>query len=135
MKKKFSRSWNKSKQPRKQRKYVANAPNHIKTRFLRAHLEKTIKEKYKKRSARIRKGDEVLIMRGEFRKKKGKVKSFDIRKSFVYIEGIKRKKSNGQESDVGIKSSNLMITVMETKDKIREKILNRGNENEKIRDA
>jgi len=42
MKQKFSTTWKASKQPRKQRKYSANAPLHIKRKMLSANLSKTL---------------------------------------------------------------------------------------------
>ena len=59
---------------------------------LSAHLSKDLIKKYKKRSFPLRKGDEVEIMRGEFKKKKGKISKVDLKKSKVYIEGINTKK-------------------------------------------
>ena len=50
MKTKFSSSWIKSKQPRKQRKYRRYAPLHIKQRFVSAHLSKELHKKYNKRN-------------------------------------------------------------------------------------
>ena len=73
MKTKFSGSWVKSKQPRKQRKYRYNAPLHIRQKFVGAHLSRELRKKYGKRSASLRKGDNVKIMRGQFRNKSGKV--------------------------------------------------------------
>ncbi len=62
MKKKFSDKWKASKLPRKQRKYLANAPLHIKRKFLSANLSKELRKKHGKRSIPIRKGDTVRIM-------------------------------------------------------------------------
>ena len=70
MKKKFSREWIRSKQPRKQRKYNYNAPLHIKGKFMAAHLSKDLMKKYNRRSIRVRKGDKVILLRGQFKKKK-----------------------------------------------------------------
>ena len=44
MKSVFSKTWVRSKQPRKQRKYVANAPLHIKGKMVRAHLSKDLQK-------------------------------------------------------------------------------------------
>ena len=50
MKRKFSKSWKSSKQPRKQRKYSANAPLHLKRKLLSVNLSKELRKKYGKRS-------------------------------------------------------------------------------------
>ncbi|MCD6275005.1 MAG: 50S ribosomal protein L24, partial [Candidatus Aenigmarchaeota archaeon] len=50
MKQLFSKSWVKSKQPRKQRKYRHNAPKHIRQKFMHANLSKELREKYNRRS-------------------------------------------------------------------------------------
>ena len=84
MKKKFSTSWISSTQPRKQRKYRANAPLHTKHKFLSANLSKSLRQKYGKRSLPLRKGDEVLVMRGSFKKKRAKVVSISFRDSLKF---------------------------------------------------
>ena len=73
MKSQFSTSWVSSVQPRKQRKYRYEAPLHVRHKFLSAHLSKELRKKYSKRSLPLRVGDEVLVMRGFFKKKKAKV--------------------------------------------------------------
>ncbi len=62
MKRKFSKSWKSSKQPRKQRKYAANAPLHLKRKLLSVNLSKDLRKKYGKRNMMIRKEDVVKIM-------------------------------------------------------------------------
>ena len=68
----WSRQWKSSSNPGKQRKYVYNAPMHIRRKLLTANLSEELRKKHNKRSIPLRKGDEVEIMRGEFKKKKGK---------------------------------------------------------------
>ena len=84
MKNKFSRSWISSVQVRKQRKYRHNAPLHIKGKFLNANLAKPLREKYGVRSFRLRKGDKVKIMRGQFKGKEGKIEFVDITKTKIF---------------------------------------------------
>lgn len=126
MKKKFSSSWNSSKLPRKQRKYLANAPLHIKHKFLNAHLSKSLREKYGKRNLPLRKGDEVLVMRGSFRKKKAKVSLIDLKKTRVALEGIQRTKKDGTKVNVFFHPSSLQIQTLELEDKERVNALNRS---------
>jgi len=121
----WSKHWKSSKKPRKQRKYVYHAPLHIRHKFLSAHLSKELREKYKKRSFPVRKGDEVQIMRGKFKKKTGKISRTDTNKIKVYIDGVTRKKVDGSEIQVPIHPSNLKIINLNLEDKKRIKALTR----------
>ena len=123
MKRKFSSSWKASKLPRKQRKYRANAPLHTKHKFLSANLSKPLRQKYAKRSLPLRKGDEVLIMRGSFKKKKAKVVSVSLKKSTVSLEGIQRAKKDGTKVPVVFSPRALQIYSLNLEDKERAKIL------------
>ena len=126
MKNKFSKHWKSSKQPRKQRKYIANAPLHIKHKFLAAHLSKDLIKKYKKRSLPVRKGDTVKIVRGRFKKKMGKIEKVLQKKTRVYIENIKNLKKDGSKTYIPVQPSNLIITELNLDDKERQKILQRN---------
>ena len=119
MKQKFSIHWKSSKQPRKQRKFIANAPMHIKRKMLTVTLEKELRKKYGRRNIEVRKNDEVKIMSGKFRKKQGKVVSVDAKKIKVYVEGIQITKKEGTKVGVGIHPSNLKIILLNTDDKKR----------------
>jgi len=115
----------KSSKSRKQRKFLFTAPIHLKRKMLSSHLSKALREKYKKRSMPVRKGDEVLIMRGKFKGKTGKISRTDLKKQRVYVDGISRKRTVGTEVLVPIPSSNLQITNLNLDDKRRVKILER----------
>ena len=125
MKQEFSNQWNASKQPRKQRKYLFNAPLHTKHKFLSAHLSKELKDKYGKRNLPLRKGDEVLIMRGAFKKKKAKVTSVNLKESLVALEGIQRTKKDGSKVNVMFHPSVLMIVSPVLDDKRRQDTINK----------
>ena len=125
MKNKFSSSWGTSTQPRKQRKYRFNAPLHIKQKFMRAHLSKELRKKYSKRNFSLRKGDNVKIMRGQFRNKHGKIERVNLKGTFVYITGIEVAKRDGTKTLFPIHPSNLMITELNMDDKIRQQMLER----------
>ena len=125
MKTKFSSSWIKSKQQRKQRKYRYNAPLHIKQKFVGAHLSKELHKKYGKRSMNVRKGDSVKIMRGQFKNKTGKIEEVGLKKIRAYVSGIEFVKKDGTKSRYPIHPSNLMITELNLDDKMRNKILER----------
>ncbi len=125
MKNKFSLQWIASVQPRKQRKYRYNAPFHIRHKFLSAHLSKELRKKYGKRSLPLRKGDEVLVMRGNFAKKKAKVVSVNLQNTRVYLEGLQRTKRDGTKVSVNFKPHILQIVALFTEDKGRLNVLTR----------
>ena len=125
MKTKFSKSWIKSKQPRKQRKYRYNAPLHIKQKFLHAHLSKELRKKYGKRSIALRKGDNVKVMRGQFKNKTGRVDEVSVKKTQVYVNGIELVKRDGTKARYPLQPSNLLVTELNMDDKLRGKIVMR----------
>lgn len=93
--------------------------------MLAAHFSKELREKYKRRSLPLRKGDEVEIMRGSFKKKKGKISKVDLKKYKVYVEGATRKRTTGVDVQVPFHSSNLKIINLNLEDKRRIKVLER----------
>ncbi len=115
-----------SKKPRKQRKALYEAPLHKRQKLVSAHLSKELREKFGKRSLPVRKGDEVKIMRGEFKGRTGKVREVDLKKLRIYVEGITRRKSTGEEVHVPIHPSNVMIINADMSDKMRVKIIERA---------
>ncbi|MBS3081468.1 50S ribosomal protein L24 [Candidatus Pacearchaeota archaeon] len=116
MKTLFSTSWKSSKQPRKQRKYRYEAPLHIRHKFLSASLSKDLRKKYEIRSLPVRTGDEVIVMRGKFTKKKSKILKVNVKTSKVTIEGITRKKADGTKINVYFDPSNLQIVALKLDD-------------------
>ena len=127
MKTKFAISWKRSVQPRKQRKYRHNAPLHIRQKLVSAHLSKELRKKYSRRSINIRKGDNVKVMRGQFRNKQGKVEEVDLKKILVYISGIEVSKKDGTKARKPVHPSNLLVTELNIDDKMRSKVLERKN--------
>jgi large subunit ribosomal protein L24 len=125
MKKEFSTHWLSSKQPRKQRKYRYNAPLHIRQKMLSAHLDKALRKEYKKRSIPVRVGDEVVVMRGQYRKKSGKISAVDLKNLKIFVDSIKRKKVSGEEKQIPIDPSNVRITKLNIDDVRRRKFLKR----------
>ena len=119
MKKEFSTAWKSSKQPRKQRKYLANAPIHIKVKNLSVNLSKELRKKYGIRNTVVRKDDMVKIMRGKFKKKQGKVIEILVKRAKIYIDGMQTKKQDGSKVNVPLRASNLQIVELNTSDKKR----------------
>jgi len=116
MKTLFNTSWKASRQPRKQRKYRYEAPLHLRHKFLSANLSKDLRKKHGMRSIPVRKGDEVLIMRGTFAKKKGKILLANPKTNRVTVEGINRKKADGTKVNVYFDTSNLQIVALKLDD-------------------
>jgi large subunit ribosomal protein L24 len=116
MKSAFSTKWKASKQPRKQRKYIYNAPNHLRTKFMSATLSKELRKKYGMRSIGLKKGDEVVVMKGKFKKKTGKIVTVDRTNTRVSIENLQKTKNEGTKVNVWFHPSNLMIKVLNTDD-------------------
>ena len=133
MKQKFSSKWKASKQPRKQRKYRANAPLHIKHKLISSTFSKELRKKYGKRNFPLRKDDSVKVMRGEFKGKTGKIELVDLKKLRVSIAGINRTKKEGTKINVYFNPSNLQIKELNLDDKNRIKALERKNEKKEIK--
>jgi len=131
MKKEFSKHWKASKQPRKQRKYLANAPLHIRKKFISVNLSKELRKKYEKRNIPVKKGDVVKIMRGKFKKKQGKVIEVKLKTSKIFIEGIQVKKQDGSKVNVRLQASNLQIIELNLEDRKRGRVL--GKEIEEVK--
>jgi large subunit ribosomal protein L24 len=119
MKKKFSTSWNSSKQPRKQRKYRHNAPLHIRGKFMTSKLSDALSEKHNAKKARLRVGDKVKVLVGKFRNHEGKVEFLDVKKSKARISGAEVNKKDGSKVKVPIHASNLVIIDLNLDDKKR----------------
>lgn len=112
MKKEFSKEWKASKQPRKQRKYLANAPLHLKRKKLSVNLSKELRKKISKRNVVVRKEDQVKIMKGKFKGKTGKILNVYTKQAKVTIEGIQVTKRDGSKANVKMQPSNLQIIEM-----------------------
>ncbi|MBI4018195.1 MAG: 50S ribosomal protein L24 [Candidatus Aenigmarchaeota archaeon] len=125
MRKKFSKAWLSSSQPRKQRKYRYNAPLHLRHKLLAAHLSRELRKEYGRRALPVRKDDEVAVITGARSGAKGKVTRVDMGSSKIYVDNVKRKKVSGQEVQLPIDPSNVVITKLALEDKERKNILER----------
>jgi len=112
MKKEFSKAWKASKQPRKQRKYLANAPLHIRRKKLSVNLSRDLRKGNGKRSIIVRREDKVKILRGKFKGKSGKITGIYTKIGKVEIEGIQVKKQDGSKVPIKLQPSNLQIIEM-----------------------
>ena len=114
-----------SKQPRKQRKALYNAPAHARGKHLSATLSKDLRADLGKRSLPLRSGDKVRVLRGDFKGHEGEVLSVDYTSYKVTIEEVTLSKPDGTAVFLPVDLSNLMIIDADTKDDRR--IKNRGD--------
>lgn len=124
MKQKFNTTWKSSKQPRKQRKYIANAPLHILRKTLVSNLSKELRKKHGTRNIPVKKGDKVKVLRGKFKGKKGAINEVDYKKRKVKIDGVQIKKQDGSNVNAPINPSNIQITELNLEDQKRSKKIN-----------
>ena len=82
-------------------------------------LSDSLRKKYGKKSARVKEGDSVKVIRGEFDGVDGKVTEVSAANNGLTIEGVKKEKLKGEKYDVFIHTSNVEITALNTDDKWR----------------
>jgi len=122
----FSPHWKSSVRPGKQRKYRAKAPLHVRHKMMAAHLSKELRQKHKKRSFPIRKGDKVKVLRGQFTGVIGEVEKVDMKNYKVYVKGAEFKaKAGAPPRRYPIHPSKTMIITLNLDDKMRAKALER----------
>lgn len=119
MKKSWSSTWNRSTQPRKQRKYAYNAPSHVRRKMLAVRLDKELGKKLDRKSLVVRKGDEVKITRGLKKDIRGKVMSVDYDNLAIYVDGQTRESVGGNKVLIPFKPSSLVIINANLEDKYR----------------
>lgn len=109
-----------SKQPRKQRARLYSLPAHSRHKLLAAHLKKELREKYKIRSLPVRKGDRVMILRGDFKKLEGEVLDVDTKNQLIKVQGASITKADGSQVTRPIRPSNVMLLkLVEDKERLR----------------
>ena len=121
----WSRSWVRSKDPSKQRKYSHNAPLHIARKLMSVNLSKELREKHGKRNVPVRKGDTVKVMVGSHKGKVAKVTEINLKQKKVYVDGVVSVKKDGTKIARHIHPSNLRIIELNLDDKLRKKLLER----------
>merc|ERR1712070_495044 len=95
-----------------------------------APLSKDLRTKYSVRSVPIRRDDEVMIVRGHYHDREGKVTQVYRKKFCIHIERVSRDKANGQTVPIGIHPSKVMITKIKL-DKDRKALLERKSRSAK----
>ncbi len=111
--------------PGKQRKRLYRAAVSERYRRFSAPLSSKLKESHGTNRVPVRKGDTVMIMRGDRKGSEGKVTQIDRKKYRLFIEGANREKVDGTSIPVPIHPSKVMITRLNLDDKWRKKALER----------
>ena len=124
-----------SKQPRKQRLARYTAPYHRRHREMAAPIDRGLRERQMSRgfmyprSMSVRKGDRVMIVRGEGKSKSStKIAKVDRKGRKIYVEAFTYFKSDGTELQRPIDASNVVIINPDWSDMRRRKLLTRVNE-------
>ena len=107
-----------SKQARKQRKALYNAPIHVRRRNVSAHLSDELMKQTAARSSRVIVGDTVKVLRGDEGVKgvEGKVSDVNTKTGRIIIEGITMPKADGTMKARPVHSSNVIITKLDLTD-------------------
>lgn len=108
-----------STQPRKERKALYNAPVHERRARIASHLDEPLLLKYNTRSATLRVGDTVRVMRGEYAGTTGKIVAVNSRSGKVTVDGVTVTKADATQKPRAIDPSNLVITKLDLSDPLR----------------
>jgi large subunit ribosomal protein L24 len=111
--------------PTKQRKRMYQAPVTERYRRFSAPLSSKLKESQGTSSVQVRKGDTVMIMRGDRKGSEGKVTQIDRKNYRIFVDGANREKVDGTTIPVPIHPSKVMITRLNLDDKWRKKAMER----------
>ena len=98
---------------------IYRATFHTRSKQLSSPLSDELRKKYSRKSVRVVEGDNVKIVRGEFKGVDGKIARVSSETNSVAIEGVKKEKTKGDKFDVFIHTSNLLVTGLNTDDKWR----------------
>ncbi|KAL9554100.1 hypothetical protein MBANPS3_002966 [Mucor bainieri] len=112
---------------RKSRKAHFAATSDVRRKIMSAPLSKELREKHSVRSIPVRKDDEVMVVRGTYKGREGKIVQVYRKKWVIHIDRVSREKVNGATAPIGISPSKVVITNLKL-DKSRLAILERkGN--------
>merc|ERR1719362_2115283 len=115
---------------RKSRKAHFSSHSEARRTLMSANLSKELQARHGVRSMPIRKDDEVLVTRGMYKTREGKVTAVYRKKWVVHVERLSREKVHGASVPVGIPPSSLVITKLkldkDRKAKLEAKAGNKG---------
>jgi len=113
------------KNPGKQRKRLFNAPAHIRHKLMSAPLSHELTASKGAKTLPVRRGDTILIKRGDNKGFEGKVSRVDLKAFRIYVEGLTREKVDGTNIFLPIHPSKVEIRNLNLEDKWRKNILDR----------
>lgn len=118
---------NGSSKPKKNRKEYFERPLHKRQKKMSAPLTKEAKAEYKAKRAPVRRGDKVIVKKGDFEGQIGKVTRVDTKDYQIYIDGVSVEKPSGQNVPVPVRPWN--VSIMDFKmERTRREILERKEE-------
>ncbi|KDE09307.1 large subunit ribosomal protein L26e [Microbotryum lychnidis-dioicae p1A1 Lamole] len=113
-----------SRSRRTLRKAQLDAPSSVRRTIMSASLSKELRAKYNTRSIPVRKDDEVMIVRGTYKGREGKVAQVYRKKWVIHVNGVHREKGSGATVPIGVNPSKCVITNLKL-DKDRKNLLKR----------
>ncbi len=113
------------KNPGKQRKKLFNAPAHIRHKLMAAPLSRELSASRGAKTLPVRRGDTILIKRGDNKGFEGKVSRVDLKAFRIYVEGLTREKVDGTNIFLPVHPSKVEIRNLNLDDKWRKNILER----------
>jgi large subunit ribosomal protein L24 len=108
-----------SKKPGKERKAQFELQMHIAAKQVASPLDEKLQKELGVKSMPVRKGDVVKIVRGSNKGKEGKIIEVDRKARKIFVEKIIRKKSNGEEIQVPIDASKVIVIDVDRADRKR----------------
>mmetsp|Transcript_20021 Transcript_20021/g.29129 ORF Transcript_20021/g.29129 Transcript_20021/m.29129 type:complete len:143 (-) Transcript_20021:48-476(-) len=128
----MKRSSTVSSSRRKSRKAHFSAPSSVRRKIMSAGLSSELRSKYNCRSLPIRKDDEVMIVRGLYKNREGKVITCYRKKYCIYVDNVVREKATSAKVNVPIHPSNCVIMKLKL-DKDRKALLERKDRSKEIK--
>ncbi|MFP4005878.1 MAG: 50S ribosomal protein L24 [Candidatus Hadarchaeia archaeon] len=104
-----------------------NEPLHKKIKSISATLSSDLREEYGFRTLSLREGDEVRVLRGDFKGMEGEITEVDTDKRRVVVEGVETATADETEVPRPVHASNLELTDL-VSDEMRDKIIKRRSE-------
>ena len=112
---------------------VLHVPKHVRDAMICSALADNLREQYTRKSVRVKKGDNVRVMRGEYSGIEGKIEKVNTQRGTLAIEGVQREKVRGGNVKVQIHASNVQIIGLNLEDKLRENRLHGNKSTEKVK--
>jgi len=112
----WSREWNSSTNPSKQRKYRENAPMHVKDKLVSANLNQTLREELGTRNLPVKVGDRAEVMRGDEKGAEGIISNIDREEEKIYINNLDRQRTDGTVKELALRPSNVQLQALNLED-------------------